>query len=94
MVCIDLILTVNTSLLVLFKLPAQCCLFAKIPHDRGVSSFSILISLFCSIFSLQGSSKKELSRYEKHLQKSKDSKSRKHHTHAIPVSIEGRKMAL
>ena len=60
-----------------------------------IASVSQLGSLTGDFHSpLQGSSKKELSRYEKHLQKSKERKSRKHNTHAVPISIEGRKMAL
>lgn len=45
-------------------------------------------------FMKKGSSKKTLNRYEKHLRKKKQEKAQKGSTHAVPISVEGRRMPL
>lgn len=50
------------------------------------------ISLFTIMY--QGSSKKTLNRYEKQVQKKKEKITRGKNTHAVSISIEGRKMPL
>lgn len=45
-------------------------------------------------FRKRGGGKKTLDRYEKHLRKKKQEKMQGKVTHAVPISIEGRRMPL
>ena len=45
-------------------------------------------------YTQKGASKKALNRYEKHLRKVKQDKMKTKTTHAVPISVEGRRMPL